>query len=463
MRKILIIGAGPAGIFTALELIKLGSNDEITIVEQGHSIENRTCPKYKTKECMHCKPYCNITSGFSGAGAFSDGKLSLSHDVGGDFPTLVGEQVAQDFIDYTDKIYLEFGADTKVEGAQETPEIREIRKAATIAGLKLVDCPIRHLGTERAHKLYYDIEQYLIKNGVKILFDKNCSDIIIENGECKGAVVDSTNIYADEIIVATGRKGADWLDEMCRVHGIGREAGVVDIGVRVEVRNEIMEKVNKALYESKLIGYPKPFRNKVRTFCQNPGGFVAQENYDNNLAVVNGHSYKELKSNNTNLAILCSSRFTYPFDDPIAYAQKVGEMTNMLANDHILVQRLGDIKAGKRTWQEELSQTNLKPTLEDAVAGDITAAIPYRTMVCILGFIEQMDKVVPGFASDETLLYAPELKFYSNRVKMDKDLNTNVKHLHCLGDASGWTRGLMMSSAMGVYMARKLMNKWFLG
>lgn len=459
MRKILIIGAGPAGIFTALELIKLGSSDEITIVEQGHSIENRTCPKYKTKECMHCKPYCNITSGFSGAGAFSDGKLSLSHDVGGDFPTLVGEQVAQDFIDYTDKIYLEFGADTKVEGAQETPEIREIRKAATIAGLKLVDCPIRHLGTERAHKLYYDIEQYLIKNGVKILFDKNCSDIIIENGECKGAVVDSTNIYADEIIVATGRKGADWLDEMCRVHGIGREAGVVDIGVRVEVRNEIMEKVNKALYESKLIGYPKPFRNKVRTFCQNPGGFVAQENYDNNLAVVNGHSYKELKSNNTNLAILCSSRFTYPFDDPIAYAQKVGEMTNMLANDHILVQRLGDIKAGKRTWQEELSQTNLKPTLEDAVAGDITAAIPYRTMVCILGFIEQMDKVVPGFASDETLLYAPELKFYSNRVKMDKDLNTNVKHLHCLGDASGWTRGLMMSSAMGVYMARKLMKR----
>lgn len=459
MRKILIIGAGPAGIFTALELIKLGSSDEITIVEQGHSVEKRVCPKYKTKECMHCKPYCNITSGFSGAGAFSDGKLSLSHDVGGDFPTLVGEQVAQDFIDYTDKIYLEFGADTKVEGAQETPEIREIRKAATIAGLKLVDCPIRHLGTERAHKLYYDIEQYLIKNGVKILFDKNCSDIIIENGECKGAVVDGTNIYADEIIVATGRKGADWLDEMCRVHGIGREAGVVDIGVRVEVRNEIMEKVNKALYESKLIGYPKPFRNKVRTFCQNPGGFVAQENYDNNLAVVNGHSYKELKSNNTNLAILCSSRFTYPFDDPIAYAQKVGEMTNMLANDHILVQRLGDIKAGKRTWQEELSQTNLKPTLEDAVAGDITAAIPYRTMVCILGFIEQMDKVVPGFASDETLLYAPELKFYSNRVKMDKDLNTNVKHLHCLGDASGWTRGLMMSSAMGVYMARKLMNK----
>ena len=219
-----------------------------------------------------------------------------------------------------------------------------------------------------------------------------------------------------------------------------------------------MEKVNEALYESKLIGWPPPFCNKVRTFCQNPGGFVAQENYDNNLAVVNGHSFKEKKSNNTNLAILCSHRFTYPFDDPIAYAKKVGEMTNMLGNGHILVQRLGDIKAGKRTWQEELVRTNLKPTLEDAIAGDITAAIPYRTLTSILAFIERLDKVVPGFASDETLLYAPELKFYSNRVKMDTDLNTNIQNLHCLGDSSGWTRGLMMASAMGVYMARQLMK-----
>lgn len=458
MRNILIIGAGPAGIFTALELIKLGSKDKITLVEQGHRVENRFCPKAKTKECVKCKPYCNITSGFSGAGAFSDGKLSLSRDVGGDFPSLVGEEFAQDLIDYTDSIYLEFGADTHVEGAEETEEIREIRKAATIANLKLVDCPIRHLGTEKAHQLYYDIEKYLIEHGVELLADRTCSDIIIEDGVCKGAVVNGETIYSDVVVVATGRKGADWLDEMCRLHGIGREAGVVDIGVRVEVRNEIMEKVNKALYESKLIGYPAPYKNKVRTFCQNPGGFVAQENYDNDLAVVNGHSFKQEKSNNTNLAILCSHKFTYPFDDPIAYAQKVGTMTNMLGDGHILVQRLGDIKAGKRTWQEELSRTNLKPTLVDAVAGDITAAIPYRTMTNILGFIEMMDKVVPGFASDETLLYAPEIKFYSNRVKMDKNLNTNVKNLHCLGDASGWTRGLMMASTMGVYMARQLMK-----
>ncbi|MBQ7466735.1 MAG: FAD-binding protein [Clostridia bacterium] len=459
MKKVLIIGAGPSGIFTALELIKQNAKFDITIIEQGHKIENRACPKGRGLDCVHCKPYCNITSGFSGAGAFSDGKLSLNCDVGGDFPQLIGAQNAQDLIDYTDKIYLDFGADTHIEGATETEEIREIRKSATIAGLKLVDCPIRHIGTEKAHQLYYDIEKYLIEHNVKLLADKNCSDIIIKDKKCIGAVVDGEEIFADIVVVATGRKGADWLDNMCRQHGIGREPGVVDIGVRVEVRNEVMEKVNKALYESKLIGWPAPFHNKVRTFCQNPGGFVAQENYEDDLAVVNGHSFKNTKSNNTNLALLCSHHFTYPFDDPITYAKKIGEITNMLGDGHILVQRLGDIKAGKRTWPDELSRTNLKPTLTDAIAGDITSAIPYRTMISILNFIEMMDKVVPGFASNETLLYAPEIKFYSNRIKMDKNLKTNVENLYCLGDASGWTRGLMMASAMGVHMARQILDK----
>ena len=217
-----------------------------------------------------------------------------------------------------------------------------------------------------------------------------------------------------------------------------------------------MEEVNEVLYESKLIGYPPPFKNKVRTFCQNPGGFVSQENYDNNLAVVNGHSYKDKKSQNTNLAILCSHNFTHPFNQPIAYAQKVGELTNMLANGQILVQRYGDILAGKRTWPKELSRSNVKPTIPDAVAGDITAAMPYRAMINIISFIQAMDHVVPGFASEETLLYSPELKFYSNRVKMDENFDTNIQGLHCLGDSSGWTRGLMMASAMGVLMGRRL-------
>ena len=462
---VLIIGAGPSGIFTALEMLKNGSKKKIMIVEKGLPVEKRHCPKAKTGKCVNCKPDCNITTGFSGAGAFSDGKLSLSREVGGNLPGLIGHEFAQQMIEYTDGIYLSFGADKKVEGVGHDEKIKAIRLRAIQAGLKLVDCPIRHLGTEMAQELYGKIEKHLTDNGVEIIFKTECVDLIVEDGRAKGAVFlpcgkpesEKFSVSADNVVIATGRKGADWLEDMCRKHNIEHLPGTVDIGVRVEVRNEVMEDVNEALYESKLIGYPEPFTNKVRTFCQNPGGFVSQENYDNNsLAVVNGHSYKNTKSDNTNLAILCSHNFRPPFDEPIPYAKKVGELVNMLADGHILVQRYGDILAGKRTWQEDLTRSNVRPTLPDAVAGDLTAAMPYRTLMNIIKFIEAVDKVVPGFASEETLLYGPEIKFYSNKVKMDEKFNTNIEGLHCLGDSSGWTRGLMMASVMGVLMGREL-------
>ena len=460
---VIIIGAGPAGIFTAIELIKNKSNKKILIIEKGKPVDKRKCPKTQTGKCINCKPNCMITTGFSGAGAFSDGKLSLSCDVGGDLPSLIGKEEAQILINYTDSIYLDFGADTNIEGDYEGNEIKEIRKKAIKAGLQLIKCPIRHLGTEKAQELYLNIQNYLIDNGVDIIFETECEDIIIDGGICSGVLIREKEHlharYADHIIIATGRRGANWLEKLCEDNGIAHAPGTVDIGVRVECRNEIMDTINKVLYEGKLIGYPKPWKNKVRTFCQNPGGYVAQENYDNDLAVVNGHSFKEKKSENTNLSILVSHNFTEPFNQPIAYAQKVGELTYMLGDGHILVQRFGDILEGKRTWQHELERSNLVPTLKDAVAGDITSAMPYRAMINIIEFIKMMDEVVPGFASDETLLYSPELKFYSNKVKMDKNLNTNIKGLHCLGDSSGWTRGLMMSSAMGVLMARKLLEE----
>ncbi len=461
MYDLIIVGAGPAGIFTALELVKKGAKDKILIIEKGRAVEKRVCPKSKTKQCVNCKPYCNITTGFSGAGAFSDGKLSLSPEVGGDLPELIGTEMAEELIKYADSLYLEFGADSKVEGIGNTEKVKDIRKKAIQAGLKLVDCPIRHLGTEKTQEIYFKIEQFLLNNGVEIKFNVNVLDIIMNGDECLGVIAEENKnkveYFAKKTVIATGRRGADWLENICEEHNILHEAGVVDIGVRVEVRNEIMEEVNNVLYESKLIGYPKPFKNKVRTFCQNPGGFVSQENYDNDLAVVNGHSYKEKKSNNTNLSILCSAKFTEPFNQPIAYAQKVGELTNMLGNGKVLVQRYGDILDGKRTWQKELDNSNVRPTLPDAVAGDITSAMPYRPMLNIINFIKAVDEVVPGFASPETLLYSPELKFYSNKIKMDDKLNTNIKNLHCLGDSSGWTRGLMMASVMGVKMAREML------
>ncbi len=326
---VVIVGAGPAGIFTALEMLRKGSRQKIVMVEKGQAVENRRCPKNQTHKCVGCKPYCHITTGFSGAGAFSDGKLSLSYEVGGDLPALVGEDLAQETIHYADSIYLEFGADAHIEGLEHEEERKEIRRRAIQAGLKLVDCPIRHMGTEKAQAIYYAIEQYLLENGVEIYFGYECS-------------------------------------------------------------------------------------------------------------------------------ILCSHNFSVPFNQPIAYAQKVGELTNMLANGQILVQRFGDILDGKRTWQKELAQSNIRPTLPDAVAGDITAAMPYRAMTNIINFIQAMDYVVPGFAAHETLLYSPELKFYSNRVKMDTAFNTSLQGLHCLGDSSGWTRGLMMASVMGVLMGRRI-------
>ena len=456
---VVIVGAGPAGIFCALGLLEKGDARHVVMIEKGLPVEKRHCPKGKTGKCMECNP-CRITTGFSGAGAFSDGKLSLSHEVGGDLPDLIGVDLAQTTIDRVDKMYLSFGADAKVEGIGSPDEVADIRRRAIRAGLKLVDCPIRHLGTEKAQEIYLAIERHLLDSGVEILFEHEVREVVIEDGRCLGVAVHGHDgdfvIHAAETIVATGRRGADWFDHMCDEHGIDHEPGPVDIGVRVEVRNEVMETVNNVLYESKLIGYPNPYKNKVRTFCQNPGGFVSQENYDDGLAVVNGHSYKERKSPNTNLAVLCSLNFREPFDKPILYAQRVGELMNMLGAGHILVQRFGDVLDGKRTWPKELDRSNVVPTLPDAAAGDITAAMPYRAMIEIVNFIQAVDEVVPGFASHETLLYAPEIKFYSNRVKMDEHFDTSVAHLHCLGDSSGWTRGLMMSSVMGLLMGERL-------
>ena len=457
---VLIIGAGPSGIFTALEMLRRGKNLRVAIAEKGSAIERRHCPKGKTTTCVSCKPYCHITTGFSGAGAFSDGKLSLNHEVGGDLPELVGADLAQELISYTDNIYLEFGAGDEIEGLGNNEKVKEIRKRAIQAGLKLVDCPIRHLGTEKAQEIYGRIQQHLADGGVELLLGNICDNLIIEDGVCKGAILspakggEPRRILAGQTVVATGRRGADWLERLCSEHSIAHKPGMVDIGVRVEVRSEVIEEVNNVLYESKLIGFPPPYRNMVRTFCQNPGGVVSQENYDNDLAVVNGHSYKERKTKNTNLAILCSHNFIHPFNQPIAYAQKVGELTNMLGGGRILVQRYGDILAGKRTWQDELARSNVQPTLTDAVAGDITSAMPYRAMVCIIEFMKAVNHVVPGFASTETLLYSPELKFYSNCVELDDQLRTSVRGLYCIGDSSGWTRGLMMASAMGVLMGR---------
>ncbi len=464
----ILIGMGPSSIFCAYELIQLGKAKNVLLIEQGKRVENRVCPIEKTGKCTKCKPFCNITSGFSGAGAFSDGKLSLYNEedddiyVGGCLHKYIGVEATKKIIDYTDDIYLKFGADTKLEGVEYKEEVSKIRNKSKKEGINLIDIPIRHLGTEKAHELYQKLEKYLEENEVNMKFETVVEDIIIENNIVKGVITKSVKserveeFYSNNVVIAVGRKGANWLSEMCNKHNIESRAGVVDIGIRYELPNSVMENINKYMYEGKFIGYPYPFKDKVRTFCQNPSGFVSSEVYDNNLTLVNGHSYKDKKSTNTNLAILVSHNFTYPFNKPIEYGRNVAKNLNELGQGNVVVQRLGDINRGKRTWQNELDSNSVVPTLKSAVPGDITFAIGYRTMTDILQFIKEMDKIVEGFANPDNLLYGPEIKFYSNKVLINNNFETSVKGLFCIGDGGGMTRGLMMASASGVQMARNL-------
>lgn len=465
---VIVVGMGPSSAFMAYELIQLGKAKNILLIDQGKKVEDRLCPIEKTGKCIKCKPFCNITSGFSGAGAFSDGKLTLYNKddddffVGGELHHYVGVDATKKLVDYTDEIYLKFGADTRIEGIEYKDEIAKISKKANKQGLTLIDLPIRHLGTEKAHEIYRKIEQYLRENNINMMFETTVEDLIIENNQVKGVVYKSNNntekheAFADKVVLAVGRKGANWLVDICDKHKIETTSGVVDIGIRYELSDTVMKDINKYMYEGKFIGYPFPFKDKVRTFCQNPSGFVSSEVYDNNMNLVNGHSYKDKKSTNTNLAILVSHAFTYPFNKPIEYGRNVAKNLNELGNGNILVQRLGDIYRGKRTWKNELDNNSVVPTLKSAEPGDITYAIGYRTMTDILQFIRDMDKVVEGFANPDNLLYGPEIKFYSNKVTIDNNFETSVKGLYSIGDGGGMTRGLMMASASGIQMARNL-------
>lgn len=470
---VIIVGMGPSSIFCAYELIKLKKYKKVLLIDQGKRVEDRCCPIEKTKKCIHCKPMCNITNGFSGAGAFSDGKLSLynSEDddihVGGILHKYIGVPKTKELIDYADQIYLDFGADKKLEGVAYKEEISKISKRAEKDGIKLINIPIRHLGTEKSHEVYGRLEKYIEDNGIEMMFNTTVSDLVVEDGSIKGVKIKEAKyiedeeheletIYADKVVLAVGRKGANWLVDMCNKHHIKTDTGIVDIGVRYELPDEVMKDVNKYMYEAKFVGRVGPFRDKVRTFCQNPSGFVSAEVYDNNLTLVNGHSYKERKSTNTNLAILVSHHFTHPFDKPIRYGRNVAQNLNDLGAGNIVVQRLGDIHRGKRTWDYELENNSVVPTLKSAVAGDITFALGYRTMVSILEFIRAIDKVVEGFGNPDNLLYAPEIKFYSNKVIINEQFETSIKGLYSIGDGGGMTRGLMMASCSGIQMARNL-------
>lgn len=461
---VIIIGAGPAGIFTALEVTKLNPNLSILIVDKGRNIEKRKCPERTTGKCVNCNP-CGITFGWSGAGAFSDGKLSLSPEVGGRILEYYSESEAMELIKYCDDIYLNFGANKTIYGLNNE-KIDKIKYEASKHNIRLIECPVRHLGTELAYEVLKKMYHHLVDNtNTEFSELTDVKDIIVTNGKVSGVMLENAegqmNVECDYIVAAPGRGGAEWLTAQAKSLGLKTTNNAVDIGVRVEVPNSIMDHLTKDLYEAKLVYYSDTFDNKVRTFCMNPGGVVSQEHYDGAIAVVNGHSYseKELRTENTNFAMLVSTTFTEPFNQPIEYGKYVATLGNMLTGGGIMVQRLGDLLNGRRTDYSRLRKSTTIPTLKSAVPGDLSFVLPERHLTSIVEALKAFDKVAPGLYSKNTLLYGVEVKFYSSKFDTNNKFETNIKNLYTIGDGAGITRGLMQASVTGVVVARDISSK----
>lgn len=461
---VIIVGAGPSGIFAAKTIKERQPDKRVLLIEKGKSIENRICPKRISGVCVNCNP-CHITTGFSGAGAFSDGKLtagiplSVEDVIGGNLPSYIGLEEYERLFKQVEKTYIDFGADEKLHGLEQIDALEYVRKTAYQNNLKLIESPVRHLGTEKAYEIYKKIQHYLEEIDVEMMFSTLVTDVIIEEGKAVGVITNrEKKFYAAHIILSVGREGSDWFKKICDRYSIYTEVGTVDVGVRMEVDSAVTEYIDENLYEAKLINYSKTFDDKVRTFCWNPRGEVTEERYDGHLAVANGHSYKEenLKTRNTNFALLVSLNFTEPFNTPIQYGKHIAKLGNMLSGGKVLVQRYGDLKRGRRTTMERLSRNNLQPTLKDAIPGDLGLVLPYRIMLDITETIEALDKIIPGFASDGTLMYGIEVKFYSNKVKVDESFETSIKNLIAIGDGAGITRGLIQSSMNGVFVGEKI-------
>ncbi|MEN6470130.1 MAG: FAD-dependent protein [Clostridiaceae bacterium] len=460
---VIIVGAGPAGIFTALELMNKKEDLKVLLIDSGKAIDRRACPARLTGRCVNCAP-CAIMSGWAGAGAFSDGKLSLSHEVGGNITQYLGEKEAQALIDYADAVYVGFGAPDTVHGRND-PRVAEIAYEASRYNIHLVRCPVRHMGTEHSAKVLGNMYDHLLqKRGFTFMPSTAATKIITENGAVAGVEFVSPQgegeAYAPAVVAAPGRGGAQWLQDEGKRLEIGMSNNEVDIGVRVEVPNSIMDHLTKPLYEAKLVYYADTFENKVRTFCMNPGGLVSEEHYEGGIAVVNGHSYNDekLRTENTNFAMLVSTRFTQPFGEPIKYGNYIAQLGNMLTGGGVMVQRLGDLLMGRRTDASRLAKSTTIPTLKTAVPGDLSFVLPHRHLTSIIETLRAMDKLAPGLYSRNTLLYGVEVKFYSSKVNVDERFRTRVPGLYAIGDGAGITRGLMQASVTGICVARDILG-----
>ena len=463
---VIIVGGGPMGIFTAYELLLKAKDLKILLIDKGHDIYNRHCPilMKKIKQCPvnkkgepGCYPSCSMTSGFGGSGAYSDGKFNITSEFGGWLTDFIDDSEVIDVIKYVDAINLEHGAPTEITNPN-TKKILEIEQRGIAHGLKLLRSEVRHLGTEVNLQVLKNIYEHM-KPHMDFLFKTKVTDILVEDNTVKGVIIGDQTIYSDYVVLGVGRNGAHWLVDTLTNHNVKFKNNRVDVGVRVETNDIIMSEINEHLYEGKFI-FNTSVGTTVRTFCSNPSGHVVVENH-HGIMVCNGHAYHDTKlgSKNTNFALLVSHEFDDPFNNPNEYATEISKLANKLSGGGVIVQKFGDIKKGRRSTEKRIAEGFVKPTLQEAVPGDLGLILPYNTMKSLIEMVEALDYVTPGIANDHTLFYGVEAKFYSDRPEVDGKFETKIANLYVGGDGAGITRGLAQAGANGVLVARNIIEK----
>ena len=454
---VIIVGSGPAGIFAALELTQ-ATDLSILVLEKGKSLDLRNCPIIgKELSCPPCSP-CGLVSGWGGAGAFSDGKLTLSPQVGGQLERYLGAEKTADLIRYVDDIYLRFGASNEVYGVG--PDVEQPTRKAELTGLRLIPTPIRHMGTELCREVLKDMHQFLASR-IESRTDTEATSIIVQDREVKGIRTnDGQQIESRYVIIAPGREGADWLLKEAARLGLTLHNNPVDIGVRVELPFKVLEELTDIFYEFKLEFHSPTFGDRIRTFCMCPAGEVTMETTGGHdpVITVNGHSYAQRKTVNTNFALLVSANFSPPFREPIAYGRYLARLANIISGG-VIMQRWGDLNEGHGSTWISIEDGAVEPTLKSATPGDLGYVLPYRFLKGIGEMLAAMDKLAPGMASPHTLLYGVEVKFYSSRLELSESLETEINSMFAIGDGAGVSRGLIQAAASGVVAAREIAKR----
>lgn len=452
---VIIIGAGPAGMFAANELS--GHGLKILVIDKGRDVEKRHCHMESVQHCMHCTP-CNIMCGVGGAGTFSDGTLNLRPDIGGDLLEFThNQEKAWELVDYVDNIFLQCGATEKMI-SPKGEDVEQLQRRAASVGAKFIDIKQRHIGTDNSPAVIGNFKKKLDESGVDFLLNTDVKDLWIENNVCKGIFLNNgRTIECNYTLLAPGRIGGKWVNEIVDKHSIDARYAGVDIGVRVEVPGIIMDPVTKINRDPKFHIQTRKYDDFVRTFCTNEHGFVVREEYEGFIAT-NGHSMHDTVSENTNFAFLVHIELTKPIENTIKYARSVAKLATTIGGGKPVLQRMGDLRRGRRSTEARLVRNPVVNTLKDVTPGDISMAMPHRIVMDIIEGLETLDRIIPGVACDSTLLYAPEVKFYSMKIQIDGNMQSSIKNLFAAGDGAGLSRDIVNASATGVLAARGILE-----